>query len=91
VARDLFEAEMLITTSTPDVPGVTGPAGLNRHYPPEGSPEVQASVTGASNEEPTGWIRRLYGPLVCPAVTDWLGVEEVIRKSCAKVRETVAA
>jgi hypothetical protein len=51
--------EMLITTFTAEVPGVTGVAGLKLHDAPDGRPAVHARLTGASNELPIGWIVRL--------------------------------
>ena len=37
--------EMFMTTSTAELPGVTGVDGLKLHCAPAGSPEVQARVT----------------------------------------------
>jgi hypothetical protein len=51
--------EMLITTFTAEVPGVTGVAGLKLHDAPDGRPALHARLTGASNELPIGWIVRL--------------------------------
>ena len=55
----LAGVEMLITTFTAEVPGVTGVAGLKLHDAPDGRPAVHARLTGASNELPIGWMVRL--------------------------------
>jgi len=86
--RDIVE--MFITTSTAVFPGVIAPEGENRHCPPGGIPPVHASVTALLNGPPTGWIIRLYGPEVCPAVTVWLAVADVTVKSGAIVIEKLA-
>jgi hypothetical protein len=83
--------EMLITTSTAELPGVTAPEGLKLHCACAGSPAVQAKLTAPVNDAPTGRILRAYGPEVCPAVTVWLAVEEVTRKSWANVNVKLAA
>ena len=46
--------EMLITTSTAELPGVTGLDGLKLHCACAGSPAVHASVTAELNDDPTG-------------------------------------
>jgi hypothetical protein len=59
IAALLAGVEMLITTFTAEVPGVTGVAGLKLHDAPDGRPAVHARLTGASNELPIGWMVRL--------------------------------
>jgi hypothetical protein len=83
--------EMLITTSTAELPGVIGPEGLKLHCACGGRPDVHASETAALKDAPIGCTVKLYGPLVCPAVTVWLGVEDLTRKSCSSVSAMVAA
>jgi hypothetical protein len=46
--------EMLITTSTAEVPGVTAVAGLKLHCDPAGKPAVHARETAPVKDEPTG-------------------------------------
>lgn len=58
-AAVLVGVEMLITTFTAEVPGMTGVAGLKLHDAPDGRPAVHARLTGASNELPIGWMVRL--------------------------------
>jgi len=82
--------EMLITTSTAELPGVTGPDGLKLHCACGGRPDVHARETGELKDDPIGCTVRLYGPLVCPADTVWLGVEDLTRKSCSSVSAMVA-
>jgi hypothetical protein len=55
-------------------PGVTG-FGLKLHCAPGGSPEHE-SVTGFAKAAPTGATVKAYGPVVPPAVTVLLAVEE---------------
>ena len=87
----LFDlVEMLITTSTAELPGVIGPEGLKLHCACGGRPDVQASDTGELKVAPIGCTVKLYGPLVCPAVTVWLDVEDLTRKSCSRVSAMVA-
>ena len=64
-----FLVEMLMTTSTAELPGVTGVEGLNAHCAPAGNPPVHASVTAPANELPTGCTLNAYGPEVWPAIT----------------------
>jgi hypothetical protein len=50
---------------------------------PEGRPLEHESVTAALNDDPVGLgsIVSWYGPVVCPALTVWLGVAELTEKS----------
>ena len=80
---------MVMTTVAAELPGVTGAEGLNRHCARAGN-EEQLSVTAELNEEPTGWMVRLNGPLVWPAFTVWLhGVGEQPRaKPCPTLSDS---
>ena len=76
--------ETVIATAAVLLPGVTG-FGLNPHCAPAGRPPVQDSVTALSNDAPTGWTVRLYGPAVWPGKTVWLAVAELTLKSGSTV------
>jgi hypothetical protein len=46
--------EMFMTTSTAELPGVTGVDGLKTHWAPAGSPALQAGETTPLKDEPMG-------------------------------------
>lgn len=46
--------EILITTFTAELPGVTGPDGLKMHFACAGNPVPQARLTAPLNDDPTG-------------------------------------
>ena len=46
--------EIFSTTSTAELPGVTGLEGLKTHCACAGNPAVQARLTGPVNDDPTG-------------------------------------
>ena len=79
-----YVVEMVIATVAALLAGVTG-FGLKLHCAPAGRPPAQASVTALSNDVPTGWTVRLYGPAVWPGKTVWLAVAELTLKSGSTV------
>src|SRR4051812_31854153 len=57
--RAAATVEMLMTTSTAELPGVTAVAGLNLHWPCGGRPAAHARVTAPVKNEPTGCTVKL--------------------------------
>jgi uncharacterized Zn-finger protein len=80
---------MLITMSMAELPGVIGVDGLKLHCAPVGNPFVHARVTAPVKDEPTGCTTSAYDPVVWPAFTVWLEVDEVTTKSCPSVSANV--